>query len=274
MPILLHKDTELLIDALKQSEAQAILVTGEWGSGTLEVAKTIAGSSLIGTLRPTDIKGALDTEKGSIRIAQIRDMTDRVQTRSKSIETIIIDDADTMGAPAQNAFLKLLEEPRPNLRFILTAHKPSRLLPTILSRVQRVVIRPITKSQSETMIKHAGVSEPRKIQQILFLADGLPAEISRLVTNASYFEEQVALAGDARVFLQGTIAEKAIVANPYQASSANTLLFLALIHRILSHSLYANPTRDIIASLDRYAHAHDAIAAGGNVRLQLLACVV
>jgi DNA polymerase III gamma/tau subunit len=274
MPLLLHNDTLQLIVAFKKSAAQAILVTGERGSGTLEVAKYIAGSTLIDTLQPTDIKGALDTEKGSIRIVQIREMVDRVQTTSMSIETIIIDNADTMGAPAQNAFLKLLEEPRPNLRFILTAHSTSHLLPTILSRVQRLAIRPLSRKQSETLITEHGISDPRKMQQILYLAEGLPAEISRLANDTQYFEQQTAFAGDARAFLQGTIAEKIVVINRYHTSRANALHFLAITQRILSHGLKSKPSRDIIASLDRNAHAHEAIVAGGNVRLQLLACVV
>lgn len=274
MALLLHSDTARLIDALKNSATQSILVTGEMGSGTLEVAKNIAGSTLIDIIQPTDIKGVIDTEKGSVRIVQIREMAERVQTTSQAIETIIIDNADTMGAPAQNAFLKLLEEPRKNLRFILTVHTSAHLLPTILSRVQRVAIRPISKAQSEELIQKLGITDPRTIQQILFLATGLPAEISRLCTDAHYFEQQIAFAGDARIFLQGTVAEKTIIANRYHASRANALLFLATTQRILSHSLHANPSKGIITSLNLYADAYEAIAAGGNVRLQLLACVV
>jgi replication-associated recombination protein RarA len=274
MPTLFHKDTKNLIDALKSSATQAILITGGSGSGTLEAAKIIAGTSLIDTILPTDIKGTPDSEKGSVRIVQIRAMSERVQTISKSIETIIIDNADTMGAPAQNAFLKLLEEPRPNLRFILTAHNPVNLLPTILSRVQRVTIRPLSLEQSEQLITDLGIHDARKIQQMLFLAQGLPAELSRLAQDADYFQQQLVFAGDARIFLQGTIAEKTVVANRYHASRPNALLFLAVTQRILSHSLYTKPSRDIIASLSRYAQAHEAIAAGGNIKLHLLACVV
>ncbi|MBC7764624.1 hypothetical protein H7Y29_02825, partial [Microbacteriaceae bacterium] len=242
MALFLHNDTALLIDAIKSSAAQAILVTGELGAGTLEVAKNIAGSSLIDIIQPTDIKGAIDTEKGAVRIVQIREMSERVQTTSQIIETVIIDGADTMGAPAQNAFLKLLEEPRKNLRFILTAHSSTHLLPTILSRVQKVPLRPISQEQSENLIHDLKMTDSRKIQQILFLANGLPAEISRLATDDHYFEQQITFAGDSRIFLQGTIAEKTVVANRYHASRAHALLFLAITRRILSHSLNAKPS--------------------------------
>jgi hypothetical protein len=42
--------------------------------------------------------------------------------------------ADSASTPAQNALLKVLEEPPAHTRLILTTHKPGKLLPTILSR--------------------------------------------------------------------------------------------------------------------------------------------
>jgi len=41
-------------------------------------------------------------------------------------------------AEAANALLKTLEEPRPQVHFVLTSERPERLLPTIRSRCQRV----------------------------------------------------------------------------------------------------------------------------------------
>ena len=48
----------------------------------------------------------------------------------------VIQEADTMNESAQNAFLKTLEEPPGNCLFVLTAGRPSALLPTIRSRCQ------------------------------------------------------------------------------------------------------------------------------------------
>ncbi len=47
----------------------------------------------------------------------------------------ILDRAHTMNAAAQNALLKLIEEPPENVRFVLLCENRSRMLPTILSRV-------------------------------------------------------------------------------------------------------------------------------------------
>ncbi len=274
MSLLHHSDTAHLIASLTASATQALLIVGEQGSGSHATAEYIADTSLIDTIEPTDIKGNIDHAKGSVRIIQIRTLSDRVKTASQNLETIIIDRADTMGAPAQNAFLKLLEEPRSNLRFILTAHSSTHILPTILSRVQRINLRPISRNQSSTLITELGITDTRTAQQILFLAEGLPAEIYRLASSPDYFSKQIAFAGDARTFMQGSLADRVVIANRYHSDRADALVFLAIAQRILSHSLNAKPSRDLITSLDRYSKTYEAIAAGGNVRLQLLACVV
>lgn len=46
----------------------------------------------------------------------------------------------TASLPAQNAMLKVLEEPRPNMRFILLTTNKNTLIPTVLSRVQHIVV--------------------------------------------------------------------------------------------------------------------------------------
>jgi DNA polymerase-3 subunit delta' len=53
-------------------------------------------------------------------------------------------DADRMGVPAQNHFLKTLEEPPGRSMFILVTEYPRMLLPTIRSRCQVVRFRPLS----------------------------------------------------------------------------------------------------------------------------------
>lgn len=50
--------------------------------------------------------------------------------------------ADRMNVAAQNAFLKLLEEPPPSVVWILEAEDPGRLLETVVSRCRRVDLPP------------------------------------------------------------------------------------------------------------------------------------
>jgi DNA polymerase-3 subunit delta' len=50
----------------------------------------------------------------------------------------VVVNADRMKAEASNAFLKTLEEPPPRTLFLLLTERPEQLLPTIVSRCQRV----------------------------------------------------------------------------------------------------------------------------------------
>ncbi len=76
----------------------------------------------------------------SIRIGQIRAMQRRLMTRPTlgDKRVVIIDPADDLERNAANALLKSLEEPPEGTYFLLVAHRPARLLPTIRSRCRTV----------------------------------------------------------------------------------------------------------------------------------------
>jgi DNA polymerase III delta prime subunit len=58
----------------------------------------------------------------------------RTQPLVSRRKVAIIEDADRMNNDASNALLKMLEEPHPYARFVLTTHSLSGIIPTILSR--------------------------------------------------------------------------------------------------------------------------------------------
>lgn len=63
---------------------------------------------------------------------------------------VYIPEADNLNPESQNALLKNLEEPGKNNYFILTTTKPQLLLPTILSRCQKIKIAsPKIENQNE-----------------------------------------------------------------------------------------------------------------------------
>lgn len=60
----------------------------------------------------------------------------RLTSYSGGWRVVLVSQADRLRVQAANAFLKLLEEPPPNVVFILTSSRESRLLSTIVSRCQ------------------------------------------------------------------------------------------------------------------------------------------
>ena len=55
----------------------------------------------------------------------------------------IVDAADDMNRNSANALLKMIEEPPTRALFLIVAHQPGRLLPTIRSRCRKVMLKPL-----------------------------------------------------------------------------------------------------------------------------------
>ena len=96
-----------------------------------------------------------------------------------------------MHPAAANAVLKLLEEPPPATIFLLVSHAPEQLLPTIISRVQPVVVRPFSEDDITVFLRDAYQVPEVKARQVAQLAEGsLGAAIASRDANADhdYFE--------------------------------------------------------------------------------------
>lgn len=58
----------------------------------------------------------------------------------------VVDTVDELNPNAANALLKVLEEPPQRSLFLLVSNAPARLLPTILSRCRKLLLRPLASS--------------------------------------------------------------------------------------------------------------------------------
>src|SRR6201995_3987683 len=59
----------------------------------------------------------------------------------------IVDTVDELNPNAANALLKVLEEPPQQSLFLLVSHAPARVLPTILSRCRKLMLRPLAEPE-------------------------------------------------------------------------------------------------------------------------------
>ncbi|MCZ6722214.1 MAG: DNA polymerase III subunit delta' [Proteobacteria bacterium] len=66
---------------------------------------------------------------------------------------VIVDSADEMNRNAANALLKHLEEPPERVLFLLVSRRPSRLPATIVSRCQRLALRPLGRDEITSFLK-------------------------------------------------------------------------------------------------------------------------
>lgn len=85
-------------------------------------------------------------DSGSIKIEQVRDAIDRAGYRpfEGRRRVVIIDEAESLVANAQDAILKTLEEPPSASVFVLITSRPDLLVPTVRSRCQRLRFGPLS----------------------------------------------------------------------------------------------------------------------------------
>ena len=92
---------------------------------------------------------------------------------------------------AANALLKTLEEPRPNVHFILTSERPDSLLPTIRSRCQRIRFGRLPGPVLEEILRSQGVHE-EAIAPAVALSAGR-ADVALALASDGTVEELTAL---------------------------------------------------------------------------------
>lgn len=275
MTLVINDHSKTLLDAAMRHQAHALLLTGPVGVGLATIAQHAAKATnahIITVLPEKDEK--VNLEKGTITVQSIRRLYDLTRTTEPAGRIIIIDYAERMAVPAQNAFLKLLEEPTVGTRFMLLSHDPSVLLPTIISRSQQVDIRPVTAQQSDELLAREGVTDPVKRSQLLFIAAGLPAELLRLIRDDAYFAARAELVKDARVFISGSLYERLLIAKKYKDSRPQALILLEDAMKQLRKAIATNGDAAPMRLLRRFEQLHKRISEQGNVRLQLSAAVV
>lgn len=267
--LLINPTSQKRLDILKEQLPQSLLLTGEGGVGLLTIAKGLAEKQLAGIIRPQDAKEQLDDQNGTITVEMIRRLYDQTRAKHTSRQIVIIDDADKMSLGAQAAFLKLLEEPNFHIYFILTSHTPGRLLPTIQSRVQQIMIYPASSQQTDEYLEHIGITDSVKKSQLHFIAEGLPAEISRLLADEDYFKERAKVMSDARALLQSNSYEQLLIIQRYQPDRVMTLRLLDSMLLVARRSLSAKPQAGLVKQLEKLLDIQTNIQNNHNVRLQL-----
>jgi DNA polymerase III subunit delta' len=93
-----------------------------------------------------------------IRIEQVRELGAELALTSHAggYKVAVITPADALNRFAANALLKTLEEPSGRTLLVLVATQPSRLPPTVLSRCQRLPVRPPARAEAVAWLTAVG----------------------------------------------------------------------------------------------------------------------
>jgi hypothetical protein len=119
------------------------------------------------------IHSVFSQKENSFGIARIRETIKSLEFTDLrfSRRVCIFEDAHKITPEAQNALLKLLEEPPVNTLLLLETANKDSLLPTVLSRLVQVYVAGVTNKSSETVFPEFDELRKLPIGQLFELAD-------------------------------------------------------------------------------------------------------
>lgn len=270
--LLINPATRIALEASAKQPPHALLLLGAEGIGKLTLAKAWAhhvadGSALLQVVTPD--------ERGTITIEAIRELYKTVRGKREEPQIIIVDHAEAMSLEAENAFLKLLEEPRPGVTFVLTAPHTEALLPTILSRVQRITVLPCSTAVLHAYAtQHASAPSQADLVQLLFIAKGRPATLIRLLEQTDELAEARAIMAQAKELLAAKPYERYIFVSKSSGDRKTCVAVLEAMQYMASLQLKKSASE---SQAQRWLVLSQALettlqqlVANGNVKAQLL----
>jgi DNA polymerase III subunit delta' len=151
---------------------------------------TAAGTAMRARHAPADRDPDLhwlfpEQDKRTISVDQIRDVTQALALKGfrGRAKAVIVEPAESMTPAAANALLKTLEEPAAQTYLLLISHQPDRLLPTIRSRCQTLIVAPPSEAVVADWLHLA--DDPRR-DALLLLSGRAPLQAFELLSDSKY----------------------------------------------------------------------------------------
>lgn len=203
-----HEDLmQTLVDSVHSAAHQhAYIFEGPEGIGKRESARLFAAaltclhpkSAPCGTC-PSCIQSKSDTnpdiiyvntgEKKSIGTDRIREIASDSYVRpfSSMCKVYLIEEGDSLTEQAQNAFLKVLEEPPEYVVFVILTSNAALLLETIRSRCVLIRFAALSERQIRAYLKEKYPDQADKIDFLAAYSGGVPGEADRIAENDAFY---------------------------------------------------------------------------------------
>lgn len=286
--LLLHPKTKKQATVFLQRPVSPLLILGESGSGKLKLAYSVVVSVL--ELKSADklssyphfIHISKPENKQEISIDTVREIHRFVRLKtaggSEIRRIVLLQDAQHLSDEAQNALLKMLEEPHTDTLFILTAFSEMRLLPTIVSRCQIIRTHSVTLEQAN---RHYGKTyRPHKVDSAWRLSRGSPSLMEALLADEDSHPLKEAI-GQAKAFLGKPRYERLAGLEGMDKKKDELRLFLEALSKILA-ALHRNAVeknrlkqaRNLSSDRKLTLSSLDALDKNANARLLCLQLVL
>jgi DNA polymerase-3 subunit delta' len=204
----------------------------------------------------------------SITIEQVRQVNHALSLSpyyAEGVRLVMIDDAHALTAEAQNALLKLIEEPPPRTMFVLVAEHLEALLPTVLSRLAPVYFAPVPTPAIADFLTATHEVAPDQARAAAELAAGAPGLAIQLVQDPAIAETFAQLDESAHQALTAGTFDRLVLAKRLTDAKADLAVLAQRLQRALVGQLH-----DAAVAPERTAHSLVALeqfrrAVAGNV---------
>lgn len=278
MSTLIHPKTDQQLQHFTNKPSHAVVLVGPAGSGKLTLAQQLA--EMILELKPNSLPKyayqlMIRAEDGkAIGIEAIRALdhffAQQVPGTAAHNRVVIIEDSHLMTTEAQNALLKLLEEPPAGSVLILTASHAQALLPTLRSRTQQIDVLAPAGEQLADFFKGQGFAE-ETIQQAEVMSGGLPGLMTALLTDA---EHPLRLATEtARELLGKAPYERLLLVDELAKQKGlvtDTLFILQQMAHVRLQTAEGTAAKRWQQVLEASYHATEALHKSGQPKLVLI----
>ncbi len=156
------------------------------------------------------IKSSDPDDGKEIGIASIRELKSFMGSKPLhgGHKIAVIDQADNMTQEAQNALLKILEEPSGDKLFFLSSSNPDKLLKTIVSRVCAIKFSFVSQEEVSELISSIGASKSTEIESLLPVIGNRPGMIFDLMSNPEVLKDRIKIIDDFFKFAGSGINER------------------------------------------------------------------
>ena len=239
--LLLHPKTKKQTSYYLRKPVSPLLILGERGSGKLGLAYSLAAavlgleSSQKLASYPYFLHAKKPDGKQDISIDTIREinriMSLKTPGGSAIRRVVLVEDAQNLSTEAQNAFLKLLEEPNDDTLFVLTAPSELSLLPTIVSRCQHIWVHGVSLSQADKF--YGGRFSSKKMESAWRLSQGNSKLLDNLLKDEDSHPLKDAIA-QVKDFLRQTKYERLLTLDKVSKNKDEFKVFLEALSKILA----------------------------------------
>lgn len=200
-----------------------------------------------------------------IFVDDIRELQTALRTQNKQRICVLCYDAALLTQQAQNAFLKLLEEPRDNVQIILATPEPQKLLATVRSRCQLIEVSSVAGAIDIPTDKKAIIE---------YFAGGVTDEKQRLLSDEHYFNERRQVFERAKQLVVGSIEDKISVITSLKDNRTEAIEVVDAALTIVQYQLKRNPIVQLHSQLNLLYETRENLEKNANVRLHLFRAVI